>query len=144
MSNLWWCHHYSDDVITNLTICLSCSKELLSCQIWRLQNLKSQSYCWRNPTTQPPIPTPKPLDLIKSLAWIEFWGEWPSGLRRCNQNRKVPGSKSARRLTRLRKPTSLRDSWWPSGQTCTNAVINIGLVRLPPWEWPKVGRGTAK
>ena len=25
-----------------------------------------------------------------------------------------------------------------------NAMINIGLVRLSPREWPKVGRGTAK
>ena len=25
-----------------------------------------------------------------------------------------------------------------------NAVINIGLVRLFPWECPKVGRGAAK
>ena len=35
-------------------------------------------------------------------------------------------------------------SRWPSGQTCTNAVTNIRLVRLSPWEWPKVRRGTAK
>ena len=25
-----------------------------------------------------------------------------------------------------------------------NAVVKIGLVRLSPREWPKVGRGTAK
>ena len=25
-----------------------------------------------------------------------------------------------------------------------NAVINIGLVRLSPREWPKIGRGTTK
>ena len=25
-----------------------------------------------------------------------------------------------------------------------NVVINIRLVRLFAWEWPKVGRGTAK
>ena len=24
------------------------------------------------------------------------------------------------------------------------AVINNGLVRLSPWEWPKIGHGTAK
>ena len=30
--------------------------------------------------------------------------------------------------------TSLRGSRWPSGRTCTNAVIDIGLVRLSPWE----------
>ena len=36
--------------------------------------------------------------------------EWPSGLRRCNKNRKVPGSKQTRRLAGLRDPTSLRGS----------------------------------
>ena len=41
--------------------------------------------------------------------------------------------------TALRIPTSLQDSWWPSGWICTNAVINIRLVRLSPWGWPKVG-----
>ena len=71
-------------------------------------------------------------------------GEWPSGLRHWNQNHKVPGSKLARHSTGLRDPTSLWGSWWPSGRTCTNAVINIGLVRMSPWEWPKVGCGTAK
>ena len=25
-----------------------------------------------------------------------------------------------------------------------NAMTNIGLVRLSPWEWPKVGCGAAK
>ena len=37
-------------------------------------------------------------------------GEWPSGLRRCNKTRKVPGSKPARRSAGLRDPTSLRGS----------------------------------
>ena len=31
--------------------------------------------------------------------------------------------------------------WWPSNQNKENAVINIGLVRLSPPQWPKVGRG---
>ena len=35
-------------------------------------------------------------------------------------------------------PGDLRD------ELVENAVINIGLVRLSPREWPKVGRGTAK
>ena len=41
----------------------------------------------------------------------------------------------------LRDPTLWRGSRWPSGRTCTNAVINIGLVRLSPlrmaqsWPW---------
>ena len=41
-------------------------------------------------------------------------------------------------------PTSLRGSWQPSGQNTWNTVINIELVRLPPRQWPKVGRGAAK
>ena len=36
-----------------------------------------------------------------------IWGEWPSGLRRCNKNRKVPGSKPTRCSAGLRDPTSL-------------------------------------
>ena len=71
-------------------------------------------------------------------------GEWPSGLRHCNQNQKVPCSKPTRHLARLRDPTLLWGFRWPLVQTCTNAVINIGLVTLSPWEWPKVGCGTAK
>ena len=38
------------------------------------------------------------------------WREWPSGLRRCDQNRKVPGSNPTRRSAGLRDPTSLRGS----------------------------------
>ena len=40
----------------------------------------------------------------------DLWGEWPSGLRRCNQNRKVPRSNPTMCLARLRDPTSLRGS----------------------------------
>ena len=36
--------------------------------------------------------------------------EWPSGLKRCNKNRKVAGSKPARRSAGLRDLTSLRGS----------------------------------
>ena len=35
---------------------------------------------------------------------------WPSGFRRCNKNRKVPGSKPARHPAGLRDPISLRGS----------------------------------
>ena len=31
--------------------------------------------------------------------------------------------------------------WWPTDQNKENAVINIGLVRLSPPQWPNVGRG---
>ena len=37
-------------------------------------------------------------------------GEWPSVLRRCSKNRKVPGSNPTRRSAGLRYPTSLRGS----------------------------------
>lgn len=54
-------------------------------------------------------------------------GEWPSGLRRYNQNRQIPGSYPTRHsaghgdlVTRLTVTFVL------------NAVINIGLVRLLP------------
>ena len=67
-------------------------------------------------------------------------GEWPSGLRHCNQNQKI----LIRHSARLRDLTSLWGSQWPSGWTFTNAVINIELVRLSPWEWLKVGHGPAK
>ena len=72
---------------------------------------------------------------------VQYRGEWPSGLRRCNKNRKVPGSKPARRSAGLRDPTSLRGPRWPSGRLCTNAVINIGLVRLSLENCPKLAVG---
>ena len=85
-------------------------------------------------------------------AWIFYqqWGEWPSGLRRCNQNRKVTSSNPVRlRQFKPRKlglgtqlryeaPGRLRES-----QICKSTVINIRWVRLLPWLWPKVGRGAA-
>ena len=39
-----------------------------------------------------------------------IWGEWPSGLRHCSKNWKVPGSNPTRRSARLRDPASLRGS----------------------------------
>ena len=72
------------------------------------------------------------------------WGEWPSGLRRCDKNWKAPGSNSTRRSAGLKDPTSLQGSRLPLCRNCTNAIINMGLVRLSLREWPKVDRGTAK
>ena len=46
----------------------------------------------------------------RGLELITNWEEWPSGLRRCDQNRKVPGSNPTRRSAGLRDPTSLRGS----------------------------------
>ena len=56
--------------------------------------------------------------------------EWPSVLKRCNQNRKAPGSNVTRRSPGLKNPTLLRGSRWPSGRTGKNEVIKIGWVRL--------------
>ena len=81
----------------------------------------------------------------KLLAKVaESWGEWPSALRRCNQNWKVSGLKPFMCSTGLRHPTFLRGSRLPSGRNRQNAVIDIGLLRLFPREWPKIDRGTAK
>ena len=65
--------------------------------------------------------------------------EWPGGLRRCNQNRKVSGSNPIRPSAGLRDPTSLRCSRQPSGQISKNAVISIGwneaalLIKIQIW-----------
>ena len=45
-------------------------------------------------------------------------GEWPSGLRRCSKNRKVPGSNLIRRPAGLRDEASLRGSQCSSGRKC--------------------------
>ena len=82
--------------------------------------------------------------LVNFFLLLTYRGEWPSGLRRSNKNRKVPGSKPIRPLVGLRDPSSLLGTQWPSGQIYTKTVISIGLVKLSPWEWPKVGGRTAK
>ena len=47
-------------------------------------------------------------------------------------------------LARLWNQTSLRGSRWLSGQNqYPNTVINIGLLRLRTWQWPKVDCGPA-
>ena len=43
---------------------------------------------------------------------------WPIGLRRCNQNWRVPDSNPTRCLAGLRDPTLLQGSWWLSGWIC--------------------------
>ena len=50
---------------------------------------------------------------LKSL-----WGEWPSGLRRCSKNQKVPGSNPTRRSAGLRDPAPLRGPRRPPGRKC--------------------------
>ena len=73
------------------------------------------------------------------------WKEWPSGLKRWSQNRKVPGSNSTTCSAGLMGPASdaasLQGPWWPSGRKCKATAINIKWVRLPPrlmaqsWPW---------
>ena len=45
------------------------------------------------------------------LNIVHCWGEWPNGLRRCDQNWKVPGSSPTRRSAGLRDPALLQGSW---------------------------------
>ena len=74
---------------------------------------------------------------MESSQLKQVWGEWPCGLRHCDKNWKVPGTNPTRNLAGLRDPTLLHGSWWPSVWNSSNTVINIRLVRLCPWEWPK-------
>ena len=50
---------------------------------------------------------------------------WPSGLRHCNKNRKVPGWNPTRHSVRLRDPTSLRGSWWSSSRKCKTQWLTL-------------------
>lgn len=56
---------------------------------------------------------------------LALHGEWPSGLRLCNQNQKVLASNPTRRAAGVRDPTLLCGSRWPSGPIFKNIVINI-------------------
>ena len=69
---------------------------------------------------------------------------WPSGLRRCDRNRKMPALNSTGPSTWLRDPNLLRGSRWPSARNLTIAVINIGCVRFSSRQCVKVGRGADK
>ena len=79
-----------------------------------------------------------------TLRTYTFRGEWPSELRPSDYNRKVPSSNSTRRSTKLSDPTCYETPSDYRVKILQNAVINIKLVRLSPWEWPEVGRGKAK
>ena len=74
--------------------------------------------------------------LVNFQDFLDIWGEWPSGLRRCNYNHKVPSSNPIRHSARLRAqpryeaPGDLQDKY------VKTQVINI--------RWPKVGHGIAK
>ena len=53
---------------------------------------------------------------LKLVLTQHLWGEWPSGLRCCDKNRKVPDSNPIMHLAGLRNPTSLWGSRWPLGR----------------------------
>ena len=63
---------------------------------------------------------------LKIRAYL--WGEWPSGLRRCDWNRKVPGSNPTRHSAGLRDLTSLQCSSWPSGW-----IYKTQMITLAEW-----------
>ena len=54
-----------------------------------------------------------------------YGAEWPSGLKCCNESRKVPGSNSTRCLTQLRDPTRY-ETLWPAGQICKTQWLTLG------------------
>ena len=79
-----------------------------------------------------------------TLRTYTFRGEWPSELRPWDYNWKVPCSNPTKRSTELSDPTRYETPSDYQVEILQNAVINIGIVRLSPWEWSKVGRGKAK
>ena len=73
-------------------------------------------------------------------TFSKLWGKWPSGLRRCSKNWKVPSSIPTRRSARLRDPTLLRGSWRPSGRKCKTQWLTLGGWGCPSimaqrWPW---------
>ena len=83
----------------------------------------------------------------KIKSWSKIWewrewpswkvgGEWPSGLRHCNQNWKVPGSNLTKRSSGLRDPNSLWGSWWPSGW-----IYKKASIMAQSWLWGSEGIG---
>ena len=79
-----------------------------------------------------------------TLRTYIFRGEWLSDLRHRDYNRKVSCSNPTRHSTLLSDPTRYETPSDLQVEILQNAVINIELVRLTPWEWPEVGRGKAK
>ena len=110
--------------------------------IIKIQNFSGLHPCTLDPirgtcSTSPQTPSCFIISLPSDFLFSKFFSSLDSSqnsvhsvqciqFRCCSQNRKVPGTKPARRSARLRDPTSLRG------------------LRMSPWEWSKVGRGTAK
>ena len=68
-------------------------------------------------------------NLFWIIFWIIFWGEWPSVLRHYTENWKDSSSNPTRCSTRLWN--SMRPPVTFGSNQESNALINIGLVRLP-------------
>ena len=118
------------------------SNSILEIQFWA--NLLNNHLC--------PAPKKAKSSWDQSRCWWEFCnglveryldkrGEWPSGLRRCSKNRKVPGSNPTRRSAGLRDPTSLRGSRWPSGRKCKTQWLTSGEWGCPLDNGPKLAVG---
>ena len=85
-----------------------------------------------------------PLELIYYYVMWKITntrGEWPSGLRRCSKNRKVPGSITTRRSAGPRDPTSLRGSRRPPGRKCKTQWLKSGEWGCPLDNGPKLAVG---
>ena len=73
---------------------------------------------------------------------VQSRAEWSSWLRCCNKNWKVSGSNPTRSSAGLRNPTSLQNSWWPSGQNCrkcrdqhkVNEAVPSRMSQSLPWD----------
>ena len=72
---------------------------------------------------------------------ITRWGEWPSGSRRCIRIGRIPVQNLTRRSARLRDPTSLRGSQWPSGQKCKMQWLTLSQWGCPLDNGPKLAVG---
>ena len=57
-------------------------------------------------------------------TFYRFWGEWLSGLRRYISNWKFPGLNPTGLFVGFWNPTSLRDTRWPTGQSCNIEIIH--------------------
>ena len=75
------------------------------------------------------------------FLFYSYRGEWPSGLRRCSKNRKVPGSNPTRRSDGPRDPTSLRGSRWPPGRKWKTQCLTSGEWGCPLDNGPKLAVG---
>ena len=82
-------------------------------------------------STNIPLAEQVDFDTINWTTWvivkkISNWGEWPSGLRHCGQNRKVPSSNPTRCSARL------RDQSWPWGSQIAVKKKSVNYTLFSP------------